>query len=100
MYTSCQLSRDIQGNFQTERIIQCFLSYIKQTYNTDEKTSNQMYKITPSEIDKLIEEYYSPYVRDLVKELSTSKLVCRPATMDKVPVQSSFSVGVTYQFVP
>ena len=59
-----------------------------------------MYKITPSEIDKLIEEYYSPYVRDLVKELSTSKLVCRPATMDKVPVQSSFSVGVTYQFVP
>lgn len=67
---------------------------IRWTYNYDSQHINS------SEVNELLQEHYSPYVRELIKDLSKSHIVCSPATVDKTPVRSSFSFELKYKFMP
>jgi hypothetical protein len=67
---------------------------INWTYNYNSNSINS------SDVKKMMQEYYSPYVRELIKDLSKSHPVCSPAKVDKTPVSSSYNFELKYNFMP
>ena len=72
----------------------------KVSFSTDWSYNYQVGIITPIMINKLIQTYYGPCLHNVLEELRHQTLRCKPAKIDKQPVESIVLINLEHEFMP